>query len=462
MNPYKKNPWIYILLFGILVVAFASRFIAGVYWENRYARGNLYYGDSPGYWTLAESLAHFQPYRYGEYGRIFRTPGYPAVLASGMFVCESVLDRPMTYWEGRVLGMIIGVGCVWLLFKIGSLAFGPLAGLFAAFWGAIYPEFVLLSVMILADSLFCLLFLAQLYFWVKTFRTPQRCGIQSAIGAGIFAGFACLTRPGWLYFTPIAAILMAVILFAFSERRKAANQLISGFVMTACCFGILFPWAARNYCVSGNWIWTTCQGGPSLWDGLNPEADGGSCMDFMSDAYREAEAAVTTRRQAISGLFRQDESDSVLSEKGLSNEPDFAMSVELEVNRMLTCRSFERIQTDFAGTVRLALNKFSRTWSLWPNQNSFRSLPIRLVFSSFYLLLMIFSIFGLIRARQNREFCLLFLMIAGYFVLLHLFFVGSLRYRQPVLWIAAVFWAWGVIQAVGFWFPVCKSEDASG
>ena len=505
------------LLLTTLILAFAVRLGAALYWENRYARGELYYGDSPGYWVLADAIAHSQPYQYGEYGRIFRTPGYPAVIATGMRLNEWLTGSALTYWRGRIIGALIGVGCVWLLWKIGCLAFNPAVGLCSAFWGAIYPEFVMLSVLILADSLFCLLILAQIFFWIKTFCRPKRSlftglipqngysevkraseageidqpgkqdrfPLYSALLAGFFAGFACLTRPGWLYFTPCAVILMTVVFFLLKQKEQARRQLLSGLVMTICCFAVLFPWALRNYRVSGEWIWTTCQGGPSLWDGLNPQADGSSNMLFMPKTYREVEHLVARelglsadRRSMeertdilkridrveldrvelnrVEEIGNQKQVDIVkqtglfdLSQEGL--ERDFVITVELETNRLLTERSLNRLTTDWSGCLHLAWIKFCRTWSPWPNQESFRSLPILLVFSLFYSLLLIFLFFGLIRASQNREFCLLFFMISGYFVFLHVIFVGSIRYRQPVLWFATIFFAWGVVQAFDRW-----------
>ncbi len=47
---------------------------------------------------------------------------------------------------------------------------------------------------------------------------------------------------------------------------------------------IMAPWWVRNARVYGRFVPTALWSGASLYDGLNPEADGGSAMDaFMAD-----------------------------------------------------------------------------------------------------------------------------------------------------------------------------------
>src|SRR5687768_8419996 len=70
-------------LFAILAAALALRLGAGWWWESRLPAGTRFgFGDSEGYWELARAIARGGPYEYGPLKyKVFRTPGYPLVLA---------------------------------------------------------------------------------------------------------------------------------------------------------------------------------------------------------------------------------------------------------------------------------------------------------------------------------------------------------------------------------------------
>ena len=87
-------------LAAILAVALALRLGAGVWWQSRLPEGKKFaFGDSESYWELGRTIARGQPYEYGpDRLKIFRTPGYPAVLAP-LFLLR---EEPPVIW-GRAL-----------------------------------------------------------------------------------------------------------------------------------------------------------------------------------------------------------------------------------------------------------------------------------------------------------------------------------------------------------------------
>src|ERR1700756_5182335 len=68
-------------LSAFLAVALGLRLAAGVWWQSRLPAGERFgFGDSESYWALGRAIAEGRPYQYGD-ARVFRTPGYPLVLA---------------------------------------------------------------------------------------------------------------------------------------------------------------------------------------------------------------------------------------------------------------------------------------------------------------------------------------------------------------------------------------------
>ncbi|MGC6462773.1 MAG: hypothetical protein ACON32_13340, partial [Pirellulaceae bacterium] len=78
MNPPKANRGFW----SILILALTLRL--GLVWlySTTLGRDGFLMGDSLSYWTLAQQIAHGQPYEYGwEHARCFRMPGFPALLS---------------------------------------------------------------------------------------------------------------------------------------------------------------------------------------------------------------------------------------------------------------------------------------------------------------------------------------------------------------------------------------------
>ena len=277
MRRYPKYARLAIWLLG---VAFALRLVAGYWWQARLPDGQRFaFGDSESYWVLAQTIVRGQPYQYGEQLQVFRTPGYPVLLA-GLFAL--VGDDPPVLWA-RALGAVCGtlavggvIALTWLLFDARSaLLAGALAGL--------YPGAISLSVFVLSEAPFCPLLLLQLICWVVSVGVgSERRSIVAAAFGGLAAGLATLMRPSWLLFTPGAAVLE--ILVCRGSRRHARV----GATMTAVLALTLLPWWIRNYEVTGRWVPTTLQVGASLYDGLSPTANGASDMRFVEKFYAGA------------------------------------------------------------------------------------------------------------------------------------------------------------------------------
>ena len=390
--------WLTFILLGALAV----RLLVAIYWDVCYAHGGFVYGDSDGYWTLAQNIASGKPYEY--FGRqIFRMPGYPLFLAT----LQTIFGTSMPILYSRLAGAVLGTICVWQTWAIARLLNGEKSGLIAAAIAALYPEFVLISPMILSETLFSVFMLAQIYFWVRCFISSRW---QDAIWMGLFAGLATLVKPGWILFTPGA--LAAIGLYRLWKRTGAKKLFLQGVVSITVMILALTPWAYRNYRISGRWIFTTLQGGPSLMDGLNPDADGSSNMAFMADVYERFGAKANGQVDNI--------------------------KQELQVNDYTRRAAWDWATSNPGKACQLAAVKLMRTWSPFPNQPAFSKLSIRLAMGVPYILLWIFTLYSLNCSGQKTNFWLLSVLLVIYICSIPLLFVGSIRYRLPAMWLMCI------------------------
>ena len=422
----------------LLVVALATRLVAGLYWQSRLdgRDAQFEFGDSESYWTLGRAIALGPRYQCGpQKAQVFRTPGYPLLLAP-LFCIGG--ERPPLIWaraQSAVFGTL-AVGGVWWL---GKELFDSRTGLIAAGVATFYPGAVVIGVLVLSEAPFGALMLLQLALWTAAWRAKlSRRAALLAVLAGVAAGAATLVRPSWLLFTPLAAV--AAVAVGDRSRRSNSPPTSSvgrsrpawiGVAMLAGLVATMMPWWIRNARVTGRFVPTTLQVGASLYDGLNPRATGASNMDLVPGSVEEL------RRQAAGG---QRPCDATL---------------ELETDRRFRAAAWSFVRDDPAGVARLAAVKLVRIWNVWPNEASFSRWPVRAAVLLSYapvLVLGMISAAGTIRRGWPYVLCWL---PAVYFTGLHMVFVGSIRYRQPAM-LGLIVLAAG---AVGSWRKSAKAES---
>ena len=384
----------------ILTVALALRLGAGVWWQARLPAGDKFlFADSLSYWSLARQIADGGAYQYDspDY-RVFRTPGYPLLLA-GLFRVFG--GEPPVMWA-RALSAAWGTLAVGLVGWWTTQLFDARAGRVAGWIAALYPGSASMGALVLSEATFCPWMLGELVLWGLAWRagsSSRSAGL--AAGAGACGAIATLVRPSWLLFTPFAIIAALVI------APQRGRQLVIG---GALCVGLvagMLPWWLRNAEVTGRFVPTTLQVGASLFDGLNPAADGGSNMDFVP-------------------RFTAEER---LAEGGASQADTF----EYRLDRRLAGAAVAWARANPGRAVELAGIKFLRTWNVWPNESSFRAWPLRLVVLATYTPLLALALVGIWRFTRRGWPYVLAWLPAVYFTLLHMVFVGSIRYREPAM-----------------------------
>ncbi|HEY2412201.1 MAG TPA: glycosyltransferase family 39 protein [Pirellulaceae bacterium] len=391
-------------LTAILAAALLVRLAAGVWWQQRLPAGQKFaFGDSESYWQLGRAIAHRQPYEYGpDHLQIFRTPGYPALLAPLFWFA----DDPPVLWA-RALSAVLSTVAVGLTGLLARALFDDRAALLAAAIAAIYPESIALGVFVLSEAGFAPCMMLNLLCWTLAWQASGNRQLFWSFSAGISAGLATLMRPSWLLFVPFALIAGALLLFV--NRSQFPKLLKTTSLVFIGLFVAVVPWWLRNYSVAGRFIPTTLQVGASLYDGISPTATGASEMSFVGHFVAEQRAADAQSTDPPPGLF-EDRLDNRLKQAAI----DFA-------------RANPRRVLDLAGT------KFLRMWSPVPNANEFQSRSLRLALLLTYTPLIVLAIFGVWRfSRRGWPYVLCWLP-AIYLTCLHVIFVSSIRYRQPAM-----------------------------
>ncbi|MFN8708306.1 MAG: hypothetical protein ACK50J_16640, partial [Planctomyces sp.] len=258
-----------------------------------------------------------------------------------------------------------------------------------AFWllcGLILLSDLILSLQKIADS-----GSSELRFMVKSLIT------------GIVIGIGVLVRPGWLLWTGFSALLLII-----SDRQQRLLRFAGAGLIAAGCVLALSPWAYRNSTVTGHWIFTSLWSGPSLYDGLHPKATGASDMRFFD-------------------------------EENLS----LTMS-EFDVNETYKRRAWDFVAGNPIRAMELGAIKALRYLSPFPNAEGVSGRSVVFLSLVFYVPFVFLILSGLpILLRRGGGA----LLLAGpflQFLLVHMVFVGSVRYRLPVEFPLSVIAAAGI------------------
>jgi hypothetical protein len=432
----------------VLAVALGLRVVAAVL-VTRYAeaRGKpCVFGDTGIYWELARAIVAGDPYVVMQWGTphyALRTPGYPLFLAA----CRELFGANLL--AVRLVQAALGTVGVWLVGRLARAVLlpredsegvggaaspppqpsptrgegdgnansraeetgeplppSPLAGegrgggsigprwlipLAAAGLAAVHPYVVAMSALVLSEATFLPLMLLGLWGVASLWRGPgPRRPWLVAVGTGLAMGAAILSRPSWALFVP--ALLAAWVVGAGrGARRQAAKGAVVVALATAA---ILAPWWVRNARVIGRFVPTALWVGASLYDGIGPQANGSSEMAFV-------------------------------------DEPDVRALGESEQDSTFRARSLAFAKAQPGRVLGLALIKFARFWSPWPNADTLQGVGVAT--ASALVTLPVFALIGLGIWDRRRDFRALVLLAGplAYFCVLHMVFVSSIRYRVP-------------------------------
>lgn len=360
------------------------------------------FADTNIYWHLARAIRDGQPYIVSQYDiphHALRTPGYPLFLAAvSIFLGGSTLTARFAQAALGALSIWLAARLVETLARSGSHTHHPIpAAPWTAWLVALEPYTVGMSALLLSEAVFVPLMLAGL-LGIARLTSPQATSpltpartLVLALATGAAHGAAILVRPSWAVLPPLAAVL------AFALAGRAQHVLALRTIATAA-LGlaiVMSPWWARNAFALGRFVPTALWLGASLYDGLNPHANGSSDMRFL-------------------------------------DEPDIRTLDELTQDQTLRARALTYARQHPLRAVQLAASKAARFWSPWPQAEGFASLPVAIASALIVLPLYALTVLGAWDRRREPVTLLVLLGPLIVFALLHLVFVSSIRYRVPV------------------------------
>jgi 4-amino-4-deoxy-L-arabinose transferase-like glycosyltransferase len=251
------------------------------------------------------------------------------------------------------------------------------------------------------------------------------------LGGGMILALAVLVRQSGIGLPVVMGIGAA---FVNRERGGPYHRrwpLPVGATMLLLTLLVLLPWAYRNFRVLGEWVWTTTNGGITLYDGFNPDATGASDQTFVVLMPELRAMTETARSQHLSDLAK-----------------DYVRRQPLRA-------------------VELAVIKVGRTWSPVPLSVEYGSWKHRAVGLLYAVPLDVLVVIGLFRSPRRGGALpwaakVFLLLPAIYFTAVHMLSVGSLRYRIPAEPPMAVIAASAaVLPGVGGWKRASRGVEVS-
>lgn len=262
-----------IRLWGILILALAVR--TAMLYSVFADVGRAVTPDSRDYCFLANTLSTEGRYGHRFGPDVFRTPGYPGLLAGTDWVRKTakIEDMPPNQayhpffdcvrpFVGKTVlsfQVLMDLHLVLLTFFLGRSLASHGTGLIAALLQAISPLAAAASCRILTDSIYAFMLTAALMLLIRHFRTG---GWWSLLSAALVMGVSCYIRPVGMAFSAIMALVILCsrrgtacstgilpVLRTTARPRRLLRTASFACIVLLC----IAPWVVRNVIVADYW-----------------------------------------------------------------------------------------------------------------------------------------------------------------------------------------------------------------
>jgi hypothetical protein len=359
----------------------------------------LSYPDEELHWQLATNLVRDGSLVTDDGRYAARMPVYPLFLAfvAGLDQAGVLLAR---LTQAAVGATTVLIGC-----RLISTAFDRRAGFVAGLLLCCDPYAIFFANLLLTEVLFTFLAVSlTACAWV--FLAQQR-NVTSLVGVAVLGAAVIMSRPSATGWVPL--LWLALWVASADRGRSFARLLLCGVVLAV----LMLPWGLRNRAVLGSYAWLSANGGVTLFDAQGPQADGSSDQTFLAEL------------------------------------PELDGLDEVARDQQLQRMALEQMRSDPGRVLGLAWVKFCRTWNPLPNIDQYRRSRVGLAGGIYTIAALVLAFVGLARALARRllphqltfwrlrpgprTFHALLWLPVIYFTLLHCVYVGSLRYRVPLM-----------------------------
>ena len=355
------------------------------------------FSDDIDYVALGKSLAHGEGYQLEGHPTAYRPPGYPLLLAvSFRLFGESLLPVRAAQAAADLLSCF-------LVFLLGRRLFSERAGLIGAGIFALFPMEILYVSIMMTETVFTTLLLLYLLIC-----TGAKASWKMSIAAGIVLGAATLVRP------TVLLLPGAVFVVRWMSGWKPPENLKALGISAGAALLILSPWIIRNEDRFGH-ITLTSNTGVNFWIGTHSGASGSysfpenNPLSDVKDEFSRSDLGIRLGAQFI--RERPLEYGVILAKK-------WAHFFSVDYWLLLSMH----YQPDFRLAPRAGV-----VFSRFP-------LPDLLVLHVPFAAVLLLATFGLcFHARGDRLGILFLFAPVTYWILVHLAFYASARYRFPVV-----------------------------
>lgn len=379
--------------------------------------------DERSYGYLAIQIA--QHGTYGDRGDQVRKPlhwppGAPLLFAVAQRIAPQKAsvktnDIPAAYWAQAIVGTLL----IAVVFGIGLLVAGPLAGLLAAAAVALYPPLILATGEQLSEPLGALVLGLALLALAWGFQRPAwwRFGL-----AGAFFGATALVRADLLL---AGGFVAAVVLVARWRPAGFGRALGSGAAVLAGTILVMAPWVIHASHRAGHFVPVTEGSASALYVGTFLPGDGTTVG--MKRVFGDATRRRSPTLHAVPDL--QLPAKSVL-DLVAARHPELSRNAALR-------RATRRNLSDYAlgqpaSFGRMMLDKAGRMWGRYARGGaSHTSSWIR----AWHIVLVAVTFAGLLAGLWRRRDPVLaaVLVLLAYSTALHTLVVSQARYNLPLM-----------------------------
>lgn len=338
--------------------------------------------DSYDYRVLGEKLATTGQYMVDGH-RFVRMPGYPALLAMVFAVAGPSVK--VALMVQAVLGGLLVAPVFFLARRVNDAV-----GLVASLLFALDPLSVAFSGALLSETAFTGALLLGL--WVVV-RIAERGRFGWWVVLGLLWAAGVYLRASALYLLVPLALLAAV----YGEpgmMRRVGGPLVAMVVVLLAL--VSWQWMHIVHDRAGYLALTSLEG-ISLYEAVYPDADGSPKQHLLQP---------TAEMQGLNEMQRNDE---------------------------WSRKAWGYVRQDPGRMAALAVRKMGRTWNPAFNAGELQSWPIQLVSVAWHVPLFVLGLVGVFgRSISFRIKCVLLLPVV-YFTLVHALYLGSVRYRVPLM-----------------------------